>query len=107
MYIMCLGFSLHQRSFTSSSLAFIGNFYILKTHAGLYILAGIKSLHIFSKYSTEISRIYGISAVHFQLCNTLNQELIAVSDSDKLLLNTSLILLSVEGNSVQPLFYFH
>jgi len=70
------------------------------------VLAGIKSLRIFGRYGTEISRIYGIRAVHFQLCNPLNQELFAVSDSDKLLLNTSLILLSVEGNSVQPLIYF-
>ena len=70
-------------------------------------LAGIKNLHIFVRYGTEISRTYGISAVHFQLRNFLNQELIGVSDFDKLLLNTSLILLCVEGNTVQPLFYFH
>jgi hypothetical protein len=73
----------------------------------LCILVGIKSLQIFGRYSTEISRIYDIGAVCFQLHNPLNQELIFVSDSEKLLLYTSVILLCVEGSTVQPMFYFH
>jgi len=104
---MCLAFSLHRRRFHIILSGLHRKFLHPEDTMVSCVLAGIKSLHIFGRYGTEISRIYGISALHFQLCNLLNQELIAVSDSDKLLLNTSLILLCVEGNTVQPLFYFH
>jgi hypothetical protein len=56
----------------------------------LCVLAGIKGLHIFGRCGSEISRISCVSAVDFQLCNPPNQELIAFSVSDKLLLNISL-----------------
>ena len=76
------------------------NFLVLINIMVHVFLRELRVCTFFGRYGSEISRISGARSAHSQLRNPSNQELIAVSDSDKLLSNIPLILLCVEGNTV-------